>query len=114
MAVSMIYYVMIALMIPNMVIHQMGLMSSLMNQVGFGQPGAESTNYFMEYMLIRREFRTFGHGAFHGVISGVFLGFPLIGLHALYEGRGFKYVLINVFYWIISLALMGGVICQFA
>ncbi|HRN41812.1 MAG TPA: DUF1761 family protein [Vicingus sp.] len=32
----------------------------------------------------------------------------------MFERKGFKYIAINSGYWIITLGLMGGVICQFA
>lgn len=59
-------------------------------------------------------FRTFKHGAFHGVLLGLFFVLPVLGTNALFERKGFKYIAINVGYWVVSLALMGGVICQFS
>jgi hypothetical protein len=38
---------------------------------------------------------------------------PLIGINSLFERKSFKYIFIHTGYWIISLALMGGVLCQF-
>ena len=53
---------------------------------------------------------TFGHGAFHGVFMTILIVLPIIGTKALFEQRGFKYVLINVGYWMVTLALMGGIL----
>jgi len=58
-------------------------------------------------------FRTFGHGALHGTIAGIFIVLPVLGTNALFERKGFKYILVNVGYWTVTLALMGGIICQF-
>lgn len=59
------------------------------------------------------KFAHFGHGALHGVFGGLIgFGIPLLGQTAMFEKKGFKYVLINLGYWIISMALMGGVIAQ--
>ncbi len=58
-------------------------------------------------------FRTFGHGAFHGILSAIFFGLPLIGISALFERKSFKYIFIHLFYFIICFALMGGILCQF-
>lgn len=57
---------------------------------------------------------TFGHGAFHGALMGILVALPLIANKALFEQLSFKYVAINVGYWIVSLALMGGVLDQFS
>jgi hypothetical protein len=45
---------------------------------------------------------------------GLFFALPVLGTNALFQHKGFKYIVINVGYWIITLALMGAVICQFA
>lgn len=55
-------------------------------------------------------FLTFKHGAFHGALLGVFLVLPVFGTNALFEQKTLKYVLINVGYWIVTMALMGGLI----
>jgi hypothetical protein len=56
-------------------------------------------------------FRTFKHGAFHGAINGLFVAVPILGVNALFEQKSFKYIAVNGLYWIITLSLMGGVIC---
>ena len=38
----------------------------------------------------------------------------VIGINALFERKGFKYIAINAGYWILCLGLMGGVLCAFA
>ena len=59
-------------------------------------------------------FRTFKHGAFQGALIGLFFAMPIVGTGALFERKGFKYIAVHAGYWIITLCLMGGVICQFA
>ena len=56
------------------------------------------------------EFDTFGHGAFHGFFIAFVVGMPIMVINGLFELKKFKNLLINVIYWIISLALMGGVL----
>ena len=56
------------------------------------------------------EFDTFGHGAAHGLILTLFLIMPVLVSKGLYEQRSWKGILINVIYWAITLALMGGVV----
>ena len=53
---------------------------------------------------------TFKHGALHGSMIGILLILPIIGTIALYERKSFRYVLLTVGYWTISMAIMGGII----
>jgi len=41
------------------------------------------------------------------------LALPIVGIPALFERKGFNYIAINAGYWIVSMALMGGVLCAF-
>ena len=52
----------------------------------------------------------FGHGAAHGLFLGVFLALPIIGTISLFERRNFKYVLSHVLYWMITLAVITGIV----
>ena len=58
--------------------------------------------------------RSFGHGVFHGVIDSILIAIPILTTNALFERKGFKYIWVNGLYWIITIALMGGVICAWA
>ena len=55
--------------------------------------------------------RTWSHGAVHGVIAAIMVALPLIGINALFERRGGKYIGIHFGYWLITFALMGALIC---
>lgn len=55
-------------------------------------------------------FLTFKHGAFHGMLMGLFVILPVIGTIALYERKSARYVGITVGYWVISFTVMGGII----
>lgn len=55
-------------------------------------------------------FHSFKHGAFHGAILAVFVVLPALGTNALYEQKSWKYILINVGYWAVSFAVMGGIL----
>ncbi|MCF8459841.1 MAG: DUF1761 domain-containing protein [Flavobacteriales bacterium] len=113
--VSLLLSVLLAVQVNFIVIHQAHIQSALMNQPGFGEEGSEVMLYLADFMAkYGQEFRTFKHGALHGVLSGVFFVLPVLGTNALFERKGLKYIAVNVGYWVITLALMGGVICQFA
>ena len=59
-------------------------------------------------------YRTFKHGAFHGTIDGILIALPILATNALFERKGMKYILVNAGYWIVTIALMGGVLCAWA
>ena len=42
---------------------------------------------------------------------GLFLALPILGTNALFERKGFKYIAVNAGYWILTIALMGGLLC---
>lgn len=98
-----------------MVIHQNHLYSILMNEAGFEQAGSEVQAMIDGFMAkYGSNFRTFKHGFAHGILSGLFLVFPLIGVNALFERKSFKYIAINAGFWTLCLAFMGGIICAFS
>ena len=113
--VSFILSFLLAFSIQFMVIHQYHIGSVLMNHPEFQDPSTELGKWFATFMsTYGREFRTFKHGAFHGVIAGIFTILPVIGTNALFERKGGKYIFINALYWIICFAIMGGILCQWA
>ncbi len=96
-------------------IHQFGVQSVFQGDEGFGIAGSEVSNYLSDFMAKYGDrFRTFKHGALHGVIAGLFFAMPILGINALFERKGFKYIAIHTGYWMLTFALMGGVICQYA
>lgn len=105
----------IAMALNGMVIHQTHLYSILMNEPGLKETGSELNTYVTAFMAkYGSNFRTFKHGALHGSLAGIFFALPVLGINALFERRGAKYIAIHTGYWIITLCLMGGIICQFA
>ena len=55
--------------------------------------------------------RTFKHGAVHGIFAAIFFILPIMGTNALFERKGWKYILVNAGYWLVTVAIMGGIIC---
>ncbi len=103
-----------AFILQTVVIHQFGVSSSLMKSGESALSGVDLA-YFQDFMTTYGDrFRTFGHGALHGAMVGIFIALPIMGTNAMFERKSFKYVLINVGYWTITLALMGGILCQTA
>jgi hypothetical protein len=103
----------LAFILQTFVIHQFGAQSVLLGEPGFAEGTGEAFTYLQEFIATYGDrFRTFGHGALHGTMIGLLIVLPIMGTNALFERKSFKYVLINVGYWTISLALMGGILCQ--
>ena len=106
--------VLVAMALISIVIHQTHLFSLMAKDPTASDPNSEAGQYLAGlFTKFGGLFRTFGHGAFHGTLAGIFIAIPVVGTSALYEGRGFKYVMISGGYWVVSMALMGGVICGF-
>jgi hypothetical protein len=104
----------IASLLMSLVVHQVSVVSLLSNQPDSGDPASESSTMLKRFMeLYGNSYRTFKHGVFHGTLSGIFLALPIVAINALFEQKGFKYIVINAGYWIVSMALMGGLICAF-
>jgi len=98
-----------------LVIHQFGFFSSLYGEPGLTEVGTETYQYAQDFMTKYGDnYRTFKHGALHGTLAGIFFVLPVLGTNAMFERKGFNYIAVNVGYWTVCLALMGGVICQFA
>ena len=93
----------------TIVIHQMGF-NSVMQGDTSAETQASMKNLFETY---GNRFRTFKHGALHGTISGFFIAMPILGTCALFERKGFKYIAIHTGYWMLTMALMGGVLCAY-
>lgn len=112
---SFFFSLLLAFSLQMLVIHQWGVFSTLAGEPGFSQQTGEGFTIFSSIMeRYGTRFRTFKHGVLHGILSGVFIVLPILGTKALFERKSFKYIAINVGYWIVTLALMGGVICQWA
>jgi hypothetical protein len=112
---SFVFSFLIALTMNFITIHQFGAQSSMMDMANPNAlkdvttgAGLDFANYMAKY---GNNFRTFKHGAFHGFISGFLMILPVIGTNALFERKGFKYIAINVGFWIINFTIMGGIIC---
>lgn len=109
-----LFGIFMAMALTSWCIHQNSIDSLLAMQEGYGEAGSEIQNYIdafkAKYGNLHRDFK---HGAIHGAFGSVFLALPVIASSALFERKSAKYILIHWGYWLVTLALMGGVICQF-
>jgi hypothetical protein len=95
----------------TMVVHQSGVFSLLLSEPGFDDPNSEVRQFFDSFMeKYGDKHRTFGHGSLHGGIAGFFMALPIIGIVSLFERKSWKYIAIHAGYWVVTFALMGGLI----
>lgn len=104
----------IAFGLHSITIHQFGVLGLLQPEQGYTDPEGAITSLTELAKVFEHKFRTFRHGMIHGTINGIAILLPVVAINGLFERRGWKYILINAGYWILSTALMGGVICQFS
>ncbi len=70
----------------------------------------EGSIYKSTMDLVGTGHRTFKHGVLHGTMTGLLLVTPILSTGAMFERKSFKYIAINCGYWIICLAIMGGIL----
>lgn len=95
-------------------IHQFAFGALLEPAMGFTDPEGFQEAITAAAAVSVHKFRSFTHGAVHGVITGVVFVLPLLAINAMFELKNWKYILINAGYWTLCLAVMGAVICRFA
>jgi hypothetical protein len=92
----------------QLTIHQFGALGMI------GGPG-EISNALPTFTAFMGDygtaFRTFKHGALHGFMSGLFFAFPIVAINGLFERKSWKYILIHAGYWLVTLTIMGSIIC---
>lgn len=104
----------IAFGLHSITIHQFGVLGLLQPEQGYTDPAGVMDALKAASDQLAGKFRTFRHGMIHGTINGMLILLPVSVINGLFERRGWKYILINAGYWIISTAIMGGIICQWA
>ncbi|MBK8193503.1 MAG: DUF1761 domain-containing protein [Lewinellaceae bacterium] len=68
----------------------------MLNVTGFGQEDVQ--------------FHTFKHGLGHGLMLTLLFVLPLFGTNALFEKRGWNWLLVNVGYWWVTLSIALGIL----
>jgi len=91
--------------------HQPAVFQMMMPDVM--ESGSAAEQQFNDLMATYGEYhRSWKHGAIHGVLITMFFVLPIIAINALFERRGWKYILIHAGYWLVTLSLIGAVLCQ--
>lgn len=55
-------------------------------------------------------YATFGHGVVHGIVISLMVLLPVLGTSSIFEKRGWNWVFVNLGYWVVTLAIMGGIL----
>ena len=103
---SFLYSFLLAFMMQFIVIHQFGAMGMIGGDPTKALPSY--TNFMADYAIA---FRSFKHGALHGFMAGVFFALPIVAINALFERKSWEYIAIHAGYWIITLMVMGAIVC---
>jgi hypothetical protein len=106
------YY--IARSLGSIVIHQHGLYSMLAGEPDMKDKTSELSKTVQGLMdKYGNNFRTFKHGALHGSLTGVYLILPVLVIIGFMECKKISWILIHGAFWVICLAVMGGIVCQY-
>lgn len=103
---ALLFAILLAILLMQFTNHQWGAMGMVGGEPETAKPSFEA--FMVDYGTV---FRTFKHGALHGTMFGIFGALPIIGTNALFERKGAKYIFINSGYWIVTLAVMGAILC---
>jgi len=104
--VSLLLSFFLAFSIQFLTIHQTGVVGLIGGDPSVAKPSFEA--FMADY---GNDFRTFKHGALHGLLAGLFIIFPIIAINGLFERKSWKYILINAGYWSVALIIMGAIVC---
>ena len=103
---AVIFAMLLAMTMMQMSIHQTGALSLV---------GGDSSKALPSYAAFMADyggaFRTYKHGAIHGIMAGIFVALPIIGTNALFERKSAKYIVVHAGYWMVTLGIMGAIVC---
>ena len=99
-----LFALMFAFMMPTITIHQLGAI-----QLAGANENDEALVAFLQ--VHGENFRSYKHGALHGLIAGLFLALPIIATNALFEQKSWKYAFVTSGYWVVVMTIMGAIIC---
>lgn len=103
-----VFSVMITFMVMSLSVHQSGALGMIGGSTKINEALPSFTAFMNDYGTA---FRTYKHGALHGFITGLFFAFPVIAINGLFERKSWKYIFIHAGYWIVTLTIMGSIIC---
>lgn len=106
--VSFLLSIFLAMFLAMFSIHQSMIPGLFANYDPNGPEVAEMMAFMAKYADVHR---TWSHGAVHGGIAAVVVALPVLGINALFERRGGKYIGIHFGYWFVTMMLMSALLC---
>ncbi|OOG70394.1 DUF1761 domain-containing protein [Flavobacterium sp. A45] len=103
-----IFSLMIVIIESSLTIHQSGALGMIGGPMKINEALPSFNAFMTDYGTA---YRTFKHGALHGFVSGLFFAFPMIAINGLFERKSWKYIWIHAGYWIVTLTIIGSLIC---
>ena len=103
---TIVYSFLISFMLSGMVIHQIGALGMIGGEVEKALPSYAA--FMADY---GDAFRSFKHGALHGCMTGVLFVLPITAINSLFEHKSWKYILVTGGFWVVTLTIMGAIIC---
>jgi hypothetical protein len=103
-----IFSIFIGVIMQMLTIHQMGALGMIGGFAKIAEAKPSFNAFMTDYETV---FRTFKHGALHGFMTGLLFAFPMIGINGLFERKSWNYIFIHAGYWIVSLTIIGGIVC---
>lgn len=104
--VALIFSALLALLLVQFTNHQFGAVQMIGGDPSTAKPSFEA--FMADYGTA---FRSAKHGALHGALFAILGALPILGTNALFERKSWKYIFINVGYWLVTLAVMGAILC---
>ncbi len=105
----------LALGLMPIVIHQLGVFQMLNDVKELEDVNSDLSKTLANLLTsFGDNFRSFKHGMLHGALTALFFILPTIAMNAYYERRNWKYVAVNVGFMMVCMAIIGGIVCQWA
>lgn len=111
MLLSLIFSFLLAFLIMQFAVHQSGIYSLFEADPNFATNPEMQALYQQVMESVGDKHRTFGHGALHGGMFGVLGAFSILAINGMFSRWPWKLILIHAGYWVVTMAIMGGIVC---
>ncbi len=115
MVLSYVFSCLIAFGLMGLCNHEIGVVQLYSSLEGFDEVGSAAQTDFQNVLLRVKGLHgnSFGHGVLHGVIAAISLAFPIVAIQGMFNRKSWKSIWLHTGYWVISFAIMGGLVGKF-
>ncbi|MGE0638436.1 MAG: DUF1761 domain-containing protein [Bacteroidia bacterium] len=112
---SLLFSLLLSMVLSSLVVHDAFIDGAVYYEAkksAGGQLSVETTQWVDYYKTnLAADNHTAQHGSFHAlVLIGILIILPVFATNALFEAKSFRYVAVNVAYWLLCVSLMGGLL----